>query len=1173
MNYYKYPQRLLKKLNSESGVTLTILVITIVVLLIIASIVLVNSNAGSEQRALNNMYNDIRALDGKIAVYYEKNKELPVLYDESGKAKVALYFEKYDELKTEYDMSIDKTVIKQQLHDTERNINDNEVYYVIDTSKLDNINLSYAERENEEYTYVINEKSHTIYYLPGVALKDATYYKLPIEYEDIIVNQKYTVKYVVNGSVVQKTGNLNYGDKTPSAPEVTDIEEGYAFVGWMPESDKTIVLKSEDIEEILVEHDETYTAQIKDKNQAITYELFGGENNENNTEGYIIGERKEILNPDRIQKGRNFENEEDTSGIDYTLNEENLEKCDEYIFDGWYLDKDYKIELPKDSEENYYIPEEGIYPNTILYAKWSAPAAKVIYNEMQPVYEFNYTGDVQEFIVPADGTYKIEAWGAAGGYSLNNNKKGIQGGNGGYTSGKVELKRGETLYIYVGNKGEDGTYKKDAEASFNGGGLGTWDHEDDEAAGAGGGATDIRLVSGEWNDFESLKSRVMVAGGGGGTSWDTQGGAAGGLEGYAVNKNTVGGSQTRGYKFGIGQDGYGTGDSDGVAGAGGGYYGGTASDSNYSGVYESAAGGSSFISGHEGCDAIDELSTEDNIIHTSQNIHYSGRKFTDTEMIDGEDSNMPSKDGEGTITGNSGNGYVKIKIVKLKIEEEKYYLTLKEAIADCEKNATNITKLIMLKNVNETNVIENGEKILLNLNEKTITTEKDFITITVKKGELQVIGNGKVENTTNFGKAIQIEKEGKLVLGEKGKPVSKEEPKITGPTDWFASDTEDSSGIKNNGGIFEFYDGIISGPKAILGEITEKEDKCNVATELDENISKAWLDYMGEAAAKIDSIYYPSLETALDAVKEMEYESKEKQVDLSLYNLQRNDIYYFEEDITRGSYVPNNKGISNSTAHSLIPIDLSGISMTETFTLTVNASISSENYDVGYATITQYSDAPNYNDTDGRFMYISGTVEKQDYSTELIGGKIYYLHLGYRKDGSADSGDDIVSINSIKLNGKEISTINYKKVITENAEEVKIVILRNLTIESDVDIIETKNVNIDLNGYTIYCNKVNNYGILHISDSSEEKLGSIYSIQNCVIYNPYGSKLKISSGTVKLNSNGTSYVYKSVIKNEGKIEILGGSIVSEGRYVYGIYADVMSELILGNANITVRWKF
>ena len=29
----------------------------------------------------------------------------------------------------------------------------------------------------------------------------------------------------------------------------------------------------------------------------------------------------------------------------------------------------------------------------------------------------------------------------------------------------------------------------------------------------GGGATDIRLISGNWDSFESLKSRIMVAGG------------------------------------------------------------------------------------------------------------------------------------------------------------------------------------------------------------------------------------------------------------------------------------------------------------------------------------------------------------------------------------------------------------------------------------------------------------------------------------------------------------------------------------------------------------------------------------------------------------------------------------------------------------------------------------
>lgn len=31
-----------------------------------------------------------------------------------------------------------------------------------------------------------------------------------------------------------------------------------------------------------------------------------------------------------------------------------------------------------------------------------------------------------------------------------------------------------------------------------------------------GGATDFRLISGQWNSTEGLKSRILVAGGGGG---------------------------------------------------------------------------------------------------------------------------------------------------------------------------------------------------------------------------------------------------------------------------------------------------------------------------------------------------------------------------------------------------------------------------------------------------------------------------------------------------------------------------------------------------------------------------------------------------------------------------------------------------------------------------------
>ena len=264
--------------------------------------------------------------------------------------------------------------------------------------------------------------------------------------------------------------------------------------------------------------------------------------------------------------------------------------------------------------------------------------------------EFNYTGNYQEYEVKETGYHKIQCWGADGGYSVGNGSQRANGGTGGYTSGIIYLEKGEKIYIYVGGHGEDATVGKDSQNGYNGGGLGTWDHEDDETAGAGGGATDIRLIANEWNDFESLKSRIMVAAGGGGASWETEGGAGGGLEGLTNRKISVPGTQTSGYKFGIGQDGYGTGKNDGVGGAGGGYYGGTTS--NYADGAEAGAGGSSYVSGYEGCNAISKDSTSENIIHTGQSIHYSNKKFINGIIFDGKNSKSSSK--------NTNNGYVQI---------------------------------------------------------------------------------------------------------------------------------------------------------------------------------------------------------------------------------------------------------------------------------------------------------------------------------------------------------------------------------------------------------------------------------------------------------------------------------------------------------------------------------
>ena len=118
-------------------------------------------------------------------------------------------------------------------------------------------------------------------------------------------------------------------------------------------------------------------------------------------------------------------------------------------------------------------------------------------------YDYEYTGDVQTFTVPEDGTYKIELWGASGG-----DKDQYKGGNGAYTSGLITLSQNSKLYIYVGGAGSETDY-----GGYNGGG--NIISGQSYSGASGGGATDIRLEPGSWNNFNSLKSRIMVAAGGG----------------------------------------------------------------------------------------------------------------------------------------------------------------------------------------------------------------------------------------------------------------------------------------------------------------------------------------------------------------------------------------------------------------------------------------------------------------------------------------------------------------------------------------------------------------------------------------------------------------------------------------------------------------------------------
>ena len=296
----------------------------------------------------------------------------------------------------------------------------------------------------------------------------------------------------------------------------------------------------------------------------------------------------------------------------------------------------------------------------------------------------------------------MECWGARGGYGYGDtNNTGAQGvysvgaGKGGYTSGIIKLTSANitqypTLFIYVGQSGTNGYIKTQVAGGWNGGGKGGHDNADNESNGAGGGATDIRLVSASntkttWYSFDSMKSRVMVAGAGGGsgyalgTNQNSYGGPGGndtGGKAFVLDNNVkyetsgVVASQTTGYKFGQGGDGKTAPFTNGcTGGGGGGYWGGNTSSNTavfHGRVELGGHGGSSYISGYSGCVALLSGTSDSNITFRSETdavtkaTHTSGLVFTGGSMSNG-DSSMPNPAyATGSMTGNSGNGYARI---------------------------------------------------------------------------------------------------------------------------------------------------------------------------------------------------------------------------------------------------------------------------------------------------------------------------------------------------------------------------------------------------------------------------------------------------------------------------------------------------------------------------------
>lgn len=239
-----------------------------------------------------------------------------------------------------------------------------------------------------------------------------------------------------------------------------------------------------------------------------------------------------------------------------------------------------------------------------------------------------YTGKPQKYVVPEDGTYILETWGASGGGNKPHSNIGSEGGAGGYTKGKATLKKGEILNVYVGGQG------RLSNALLTGGGWNGGGHGGPGGYG-GGGASDIRKGG------TSLDSRILIAGGGGGSdnlhtavyrgADDGSGGHGGGWPSSTnalkegKEEHGMGASNEYGYAKGIGENASANTDT---GGGGGGYYGGKSTN------YGNGGGG-----GGTGW--------------------WKSSVVTSASSLRGNQA-IPKISGTGTMTGNYGNGAVRI---------------------------------------------------------------------------------------------------------------------------------------------------------------------------------------------------------------------------------------------------------------------------------------------------------------------------------------------------------------------------------------------------------------------------------------------------------------------------------------------------------------------------------
>ena len=188
--------------KNNKGLTLISLILTVIIILIITAAMIYNTQNQLQMKSIHNLSNDIETLNAKVDEYYLKYGELPKLCDYTTKANTSADASNFHNKEDFRNSIVEKAEARNSRLNVQPNSHDSDEYIVIDLEKLDAITLTYGydleyrkvKREGkvfnplndgteegskdviEDELYVINTKTHQIYFPHGIFVDDIMYY-------------------------------------------------------------------------------------------------------------------------------------------------------------------------------------------------------------------------------------------------------------------------------------------------------------------------------------------------------------------------------------------------------------------------------------------------------------------------------------------------------------------------------------------------------------------------------------------------------------------------------------------------------------------------------------------------------------------------------------------------------------------------------------------------------------------------------------------------------------------------------------------------------------------------------------------------------------------------------------------------------------------------------------